>query len=202
VTTTNPDIPASAPPAPALSTATPSGGLTPEQEALIAEACTKSSVLWVRTVGSPRHHLAWHVWKDGVAYVVYGVEEQMLPLLSGQVEVVVRSKDTSSRLVTFVAQADILPARSPEWDVAAEALSASRLNARDGDRQRDRWASGTLVTRLTPVYLAASGAGDDRTPSGSVPPPESPATTVTSHQPWHLRGRASAWRAARTSRRE
>lgn len=174
--------------------------LTPEHAALIAEACSKSSVLWLRTAGSTRHSLAWHVWHDDAAYVVYGVDEQMLPLVSGQVEAVVPSKDTGARLVTFVAQADILPARSPGWEAAADALAAARLNTRDSATQRDRWASGTLVTRLTPLYLAASGAGDDATEAFAVTAPTEGATTVTSHQPWHLRGRASAWRARRAGR--
>jgi hypothetical protein len=165
--------------------------------ALIAEACNKSNVVWVRTVGSSRHQLAWHVWHEGAVYVVYGVDEQMLPLMSGQVEVVVPSKDTGARLVTFVAQADILPARSAEWEAAAAALSASRLNATDPDSQRDRWASGTLVTRLTPVHLSVAGAGDDGTESGAGTPPGSAATTFGEHQPWHLRGRARARRALR-----
>jgi hypothetical protein len=102
--------------------------------------------------------------------------------------------------VTFVAQADILPARSPEWEAAATALSASRLNATDSDAQRDRWASGTLVTRLTPVHLSAAGAGDDGTASGATVPPGSEASTVGEHQPWHLRGRARARRALRRKR--
>jgi hypothetical protein len=144
--------------------------------------------------------MAWHVWHDDAAYVVYGVDEQMLPLMSGQVEVVVPSKDSGARLVTFVAQADILPARSAEWEAAADALAAARLNTRDSDQQRDRWASGTLVTRLTPSYLAASGAGDDSTGAGATTAPQEGPTTVTRHQPWHLRGRASSWRARRIAR--
>jgi hypothetical protein len=183
---------------------TPSGmpttGLAPGDAALIAEACSKSNVLWVRTVGSTRHQLAWHAWLGGAVYLVFGVDEQMLPLLSGQIEVVVPSKDTGGRLVTFVAQADILPARSPEWEEAATALSAVRLNSTDQATQRDRWASGTLVTRLTPVHLTHSGPGDDATRSGAVQPPGSPATTVGAHQPWHVRGRAKTRRALRQSR--
>lgn len=179
----------------------PSTGLSLTDAALIAEACGKSSVLWVRTVGTTRHHLAWHVWHEDAAYVVYGVDEQMLPLMSGQVEVVVPSKETGARLVTFVAQADILPAKSDEWEAAATALSAARLNTTDPDEQRDRWASGTLVTRLTPAQLLAAGAGDDNSGSGAVPPPGSAATTVGEHQPWHLRGRAKTWRAQRATRR-
>jgi hypothetical protein len=157
-------------------------------------------VLWVRTAGSARHTLAWHVWHDNAAYVVYGVDEQMLPLISGQVEVVAPSKDSGARLVTFAAQADILPARSPEWEAAADALAAARLNTRDAGTQRDRWASGTLVTRITPLYLTASGSGGEDCPSFAAAAPVEGATTVTSHQPWHLRGRATSWRAKRAAR--
>src|SRR3954454_11302637 len=116
--------------------------------ALIAEACTKSSVVWVRTVASPRNHLAWHVWHENAVHVVYGVAEQSLPMLTGQVEVVVPSKDSRARLITFVARADLLPSGSPAWVSAADALSASRLNTRDPHRQRDRWSSAALITRL------------------------------------------------------
>jgi len=195
-----PVAPAEPSPIPGAPAATPAT-TTPEQAALIAEACSKSNVLWVRTVGSTRQHLAWHVWHEDAAYVVYGVDEQMLPLMSGQVEVVVPSKDSGARLVTFVAQADILPARSEEWEAATTALAASRLNTRDGDAQRDRWASGTLVTRLRPLYLAASGPGDDATGSYAVRAPEEGPTTVTAHRPWHVRGRAATWRARRAARR-
>ncbi|HET9658133.1 MAG TPA: hypothetical protein VFP72_22460, partial [Kineosporiaceae bacterium] len=106
----------------------------------------------------------------------------------GAVEVIVRSKDTSGRLVSFLARAEVLPARSPEWDAAAEALSAARLNARDTDAQRERWASGALISRLTPVRLLTSAPGGDDTPSGAAPVPPSPATTVGS-RPWHAGGR-------------
>ena len=171
--------------------------LSPSDAALIAEACSKSSVLWLRTVASTRHHLAWHVWHNDAVHVVYGLDEQMLPLLSGQIEVVVPSKDSHARLVSFVATAELLPAHSPDWSAAADALSAARLNTRDPLRQRDRWVSGTLITRLAPLSLTAIGPGGDLTPAGSQPAPESGAATVTGHHPWHLRGRADTRRARR-----
>lgn len=186
-----------------MSAPTPPGtttGLSPSDAALIAEACNKSSVLWLRTAGTTRHQLAWHVWHADAVYIVYGVDEQMLPLMSGQVEVTVRSKDLGSRLVTFIAQADILPARSPEWEEAATALAASRLNSVDPASQRDRWASGTLVTRLTPIHLSGSGPGADGTGSGATPPPGSDASTFGAHQPWSVRGRDKARRALRRSK--
>jgi hypothetical protein len=184
---------------------TPSGilpaSLAPGDRALIAEACTKSNVVWVRTVESGRYQLAWHAWLDGAVYLVYGVGEQMLPHLSGQVEVIVPSKDTGDRLVTFIAQAeDMLPARSAEWEEATAALAAVRLNTADPATQLDRWASGSLVTRLVPLSIVHSGPGDDTTGAGTIRPPGSPATTVGAHQPWHVRGRAKSWREIRRSR--
>jgi hypothetical protein len=165
--------------------------------ALIAEACTRTAVVWVRTVASPRNHLAWHVWHENAVHVVYGVGEQSLPMLTGQVEVVVPSKDSGARLVTFVAQADLLPSGSPAWLSAADALSAARLNTRDPQRQRERWSTAALITRLTPSYLVSAGPGDDGTPAGRMSPPETAAATVGAHRPWHLRGRAGARRAGR-----
>ncbi len=162
--------------------------LTPEQAALVAETCTKSGVVWVKPSDGVRFQLAWHVWHADAVHVVYGVDEQMLPLLSGAVEVIVRSKDTGQQAVAFLARAEVLPARSPEWEAAADALSASRLNARDTDEQRERWASGALISRLVPVRVLQAAPGDGATPSGAERVPENPATT-TGRRPWHLAGR-------------
>ncbi len=162
--------------------------LTPDQAGLVAEACAKSGVVWVKPSDGVRFQLAWHTWHADAVHVVYGVDEQMLPLLTGAVEVIARSKDNGSHLVTFLARAEVLPARSPEWEAAANALSAARLNARDTDEQRERWASGALISRLTPIRLLRIAPGDDATPSGADTVPESPATT-TGRRPWHLGGR-------------
>lgn len=162
--------------------------LTPEQAALVAEACNKSGVVWVKPNDGVRFQLAWHTWHADAVHVVYGVDEQMLPLLNGAVEVIVRSKDTGGQVVAFLARAEVLPARAPDWEAAADALSAARLNARDSAEQRERWASGGLISRLTPVRLLRSAPGDDMQTSGAVPVPPNPATT-TGRQPWHLGGR-------------
>lgn len=164
--------------------------LTPEQAALVAEVCSKSGVVWVRPADGVRDQLAWHTWHADAVHVVYGVDEQMLPLLSGAVEVTARSKDNGTRSVRFLARAELLQALSPAWEAAVNALSAARLNARDTDGQRERWASGALLSRLVPVRLLASGAGDVGTSTGSEPPARTGATTVT-WRPWHLAGRPS-----------
>ncbi len=162
--------------------------LTPEQAALVAEACSKSKVLWVRPSDGVRDHLAWHVWHDSAVYVIYGVDEQMLPVLDGATEVIVRSKDSGARLVRFLARAEVIPARTPEWDAAADALSAARLNAQNVSDQRERWATGCMISKLVPLRLLASGAGESDTPSGAASPPTTGATT-NSWRPWHFGGR-------------
>lgn len=162
--------------------------LSPEQAALVAETCSKSGVIWVQPNDGVRPQLAWHVWHDDAVHVIYGVDEQMLPLLSGPVEVTTRSKDSGVRVVRFLARAEVLPARSPEWEAAATALAAARLNARDTDEQRERWASGGLISRLTPIRVLSWGAGDGESGSGAARVPESAATT-TGRVPWHAGGR-------------
>lgn len=169
--------------------------LSPEQTALVAEACTKSGLVWVRPHDLDRAVAAWHVWHADAVHVISGVDEQYLPLLQGVVQVTVPSKDTGARLLVVLARADLLPVRSPEWEAATDALAAKRLNALDPATQRERWAAGTVVTRLTPVHLVTAGAGADDAPSGAAPPPPSPATTRGDYAPWHLGGRLG--RAAR-----
>jgi len=163
-------------------------GLTPDEAALVAEACTKSGVVWVRPSGEDRWHPAWHAWHDSAVHLVFGTGEQMLPLLTGDVDVAVPSKDTGSLLVTVRTLAEVLPARTPGWEAAADALSAKRLNATDPDRQRERWASGALLARLTPLRLLSAGPGDDGTPAGASSPVATPATTG-GRAPFHLGGR-------------
>ncbi len=163
--------------------------LTPHEAALIAEACSKSNLVWLRPEGETHRRASWHVWHDDAVHVVYGVGEQMLPLLEGFVEVVARSKDTGARLVTFQAFAERLVARTEAWEAAADALSAKRLNAVDQAGQRDRWASGALLIRLTPLRMISSGLGDDSTGDDAAEPAGSRARTV-GVQPFHLRGRA------------
>lgn len=163
--------------------------LTPAQRALIAEACTKSGVIWVRPLEDARPLAAWHVWHDDAVHVVYGVGEQMLPMLTGHVEVQVPSKDDRSLLVVFAATATVLTPHSPAWQDAATALAAARLNGvDDADTQTARWATGCLVSRLDPLTVFAAGSGPRETASPAAPPAGNPGTTLT-RRPWHLGGR-------------
>jgi len=149
-------------------------------DALVAEACRKSDVLWISLPGLPQPRAAWHVWFDGAAYLVSGDGEQELPGLEAAetVEVTVRSKDKGARLVRWLARVSRIEPRTESWDAAVRELVAKRLNLRDAGRVRERWAGECLVTRLEPTgeLLERPGAMSDE--SHAAEPLPSPATTV------------------------
>lgn len=183
---------------PGPATAVPaSPELTDEQRAVIAEACSKSGVAWLRAVDDTRRRLAWQVWHADAVHVVYGVGEQLLPMLTGHVEVSVPSKQNRSTVVVFLARARILAPDSPQWQDAAQALRSKRLNTVDTDDQLTRWAQGCLISRLDPVHVVSVGSGAADAPSGAEPP--RPATgTTTGWRPWHLGGRKGRGRSRAT----
>ena len=173
---------------------------TPEQLAVIAEACTRSGVLWVRVQGSSARHLAWHVWHEEAVHIAYGIGEQQLPMLTGPIEVSVPSKENRSTLVVFYAAARVLGAGGPDWASAAAALRASRLNASDRAGEH-RWEHEVLISRLQPIAVLALGAGTDDAPSGAVPVRAGRRST-TSWRPWHLGGRGARPQSRPESRTE
>jgi hypothetical protein len=167
--------------------------------ALVKEAGSKSGLLWVRPAPD-RAWPAWHVWLDGAAYVVSGPGEQQLPDLAGDVELVLRSKDTWARLVTVRAHATTVEPTAPDWAEVAAALKGKRLNAPDPDQLLDRWAAANTITRLD-LGRALESPGSYDESSGAAAPAPTEATTV-SWAPWHLRGRKNTRRNARKQRRQ
>ena len=154
----------------------------PLSEALVAEACAKSALVWLRAPGEQRAHAAWHVWAEGAVCLVTGGAEQPLtdaPGLSegSEVEVLVRSKDNGSRLVTFRATVTAVEPGTPQWDVVVPLLHAKRLNAPDGEEQPARWARESRVLRLDPTGQVLEQPGHLPTRSHAAEPPPSPATT-------------------------
>ncbi|GAA3591006.1 hypothetical protein GCM10022223_01910 [Kineosporia mesophila] len=172
--------------------------LSPVEAALVAEACSRSDVVWVKPGGTDRYQAVWHTWHDDAVALVYGAGEQMLPVLTGEVEVMARSKDTGAAVIGFLAHVDTLTSHTPEWDAAATVLSAARLNAVDVAQQRERWASGAVVSLLRPIAVTVAAEGDDSTPTGSLPVLGGPGTT-TEKRPFHLGSRLR--RALRLRRR-
>ncbi len=163
--------------------------IAPVEAALIAQVCTRSDVVWVRPVDEQRHNLVWHIWHDDAIAVITGEGEQFLPPLGEAVEVTARSKETGARVVTFLCRAMSLRPGTPEWDAAAQALSAARLNHSGTDEQLERWQSSATIWLLRPVNVTEAVSGTDRTPSGRMAPPQGPGTTLR-RLPFHL-GRRS-----------
>lgn len=159
------------------------------EAALLAEAASKSGLVWLRPAGQTRAWPAWHVWHEGAVHVVSGQGEQQLPPLDGPVDVLIRSKDSGARLLTVPATATTLRPDDQAWQSAAAALAASRLNSATAPADLpDQWRTSALITRLTVDRPALEGPGRYDDASGAAPPPPTTATT-SSWRPWHLRGR-------------
>lgn len=163
--------------------------------ALLGEAASKSSLLWVRPTPE-RAWPAWYVWREPSAYVVSGPGEQQLPPLTGAVDLIFRSKDTWARLLTLRATATTVPPEDPDWAEVAAALKAERLNAPDPGGLLARWAAGNTITRLTPSGGVVESPGSYDESSGAAAPAPTEATT-TSWAPWHVGGRRTTKRNAR-----
>lgn len=158
--------------------------------AVLAEAATKSGLVWLRPRGEARAWPAWHVWHDDAVVVVSGAGEQELPALDGELDLVLRSKDTGARILTVPARGETLDPDDERWAPAAEALAGSRLNSHLLPAQLPaHWRDvGAVVTRIVPVGAPTEQPGDYSTDSHAAPPPPTPATT-TGWRPFHLRGR-------------
>jgi hypothetical protein len=159
--------------------------IAPVEAALIAQVCTRSDVVWLRPVLAKRHHLVWHVWHDDSICVVSGPGEQPLPDLGETVAVTARSKETGARVASFLAESRTLTPGSDEWEAAAQALSAARLNHSDIAEQLGRWRSSGTILQLRPVNVSEAVSGTDDTPDGAMPPPRGPGTTLD-RSPFHL----------------
>ncbi|KGN33647.1 hypothetical protein N802_07455 [Knoellia sinensis KCTC 19936] len=160
---------------------------------LLAEAASKSGVLWVE-VPDAGTHAVWFVWHDDedprgtgpAAYVVSGHGEQTLPDLPDVVTVILRSKDTGGRILRLRASVREVDKATPEWDEAAEILRSNRLNA-TGDVLA-RWREGATIHVLAPHGIPEEGPGTYAAESGRVT--VSPARGTTARwRPWHWRGR-------------
>jgi hypothetical protein len=161
----------------------------PVESALVEEATRKAGLVWLTYGDRARAYPAWHVWLDGVTYVVSGGEEQSLPDIESATVVIVTvpSKDTRGRLLSWVADADRVTSDQAEWPPVTAALAAGRLNATDMGHQAERWAVESVVTALTPTGRII---GSVETPDGDAHRAQPPPTTATTlgRQPYMLRG--------------
>lgn len=170
---------------------------------LLAEAAGKSSICWVR-VRDGSTHPVWFVWHDDqdprgtgpALYVLSGHEEQFLPWLPPQVEVILRSKDSGGRLLTLTADTTQITPESPDWDRAVEVVRPARLNLVGTPEQVDaRWRGGCTIHVLTPRGQPLEHPGAYAVDSGARPVESGPTTTL-SWRPWHWRGRPRSRRGS------
>ncbi len=120
-------------------------------DALVAELARRTGVCWVRYAGHTQP--VWHAWSDDALCVVSGGSEQPFPDVpdGDRVEVVMRSKDTGGRLLTWVGRADVVHPEDERWAATTAALVAGRLNVPDLATAADGWAGTSTVRRITPV---------------------------------------------------
>ena len=126
---------------------------------LLAAAAGKAGLLWVlpdAEADRPHARPLWHVWHADAVHVVVGGGEQPDPFAGTDLATLrVPSKDTGGALVDVeVRPVDLTPG-TPEWDDAAAALKASRLNATESATLLIRWAAGSRLLRLEPAGEAA-----------------------------------------------
>lgn len=150
---------------------------TPFTSALTAELGKKSGVCWLRY--DDQDHAVWHVWLDDALYVVSGGDEQPLPGIDGltRVEVVMRSKDSGGRLITWIGAVSVVRPDDERWEPVTAALVTDRLNLADLTTAAKEWAERSVVSRIVPTggVVEAPGALDDD--AHAATPRPTPATT-------------------------
>ncbi len=148
-------------------------------QALVAETCRKSALVWLRAADATHATAAWHVFVDDAIHVVGGGDEQPLPGLAdgSEVEVTARSKDNGGRLLRFQARVVAVLPGSDAWDTVVPELHAKRLNPADGEQQPHRWARESRVLRLQPTGRLLESPGKTSRSSHAAEPVGSPAAT-------------------------
>lgn len=161
--------------------------------ALLEEATRKAGLVWLDYEGTGAPRPAWHVWREGAAYVVTGAGEQHLPGLAEAtaVTVIVPSKDSRARLVTWRGEASVVTSADDDWEPAVVALAAGRLNAPESTTLVQRWAAEATVVRLRPTGEVAEAPGRQPDGSHARAPRETLATTL-GRQPWMVGARRRA----------
>ncbi|MBW9206776.1 hypothetical protein KV102_11685 [Mumia sp. zg.B53] len=149
------------------------------RRAFVAEVAKKSGLLWI--VYADAWHPVWHVWHEDAVCVVAGGDEQPLPGIRDEREVVLdlRAKSTRAQVARVSASVEEISPDHPEWEEVTAVLAADRLNLFEADEAVARWARECVVVRLRPMELLSSpGHLDDR--AQREQPLESPARTVRS----------------------
>lgn len=149
----------------------------PFARALIAELGKKTGVCWLRYDG--REHAVWHVWLDDALHVVCGGAEQPLPGIedADTVEVVMRSKESGGRLLSWVGAVSEVRPEDEAWEAVTAALVAGRLNLDDLTTAAARWAGRSLVLRIEPTGEVGERPGELSDDAHAATPRPTTATT-------------------------
>jgi hypothetical protein len=93
------------------------------------------------------------VWADDALCLVSGGDEQRLPEIPDgeHVEVVMRSKDTGGRLLTWAGTASVVRPGDAAWTATTAALAKRRQNLRDPSTAAEDWARDSVVRRIVPT---------------------------------------------------
>lgn len=152
--------------------------------ALTAEVSKKSGVCWLRYAApgapdGPSTHAAWHVWLEDSLYVVSGGNEQPLPGIVDvdTIEVIMRSKDSGGRLLTWVGRASVVRPADDLWGPVTAALVGERLNLDDLTTAAADWAERSVVTRIEPTGTLRERPGELTDEAHLATPRQTPATT-------------------------
>ena len=134
--------------------------LSPVDAALIAEACTKSDLVWVRPLDEPRRE--GRVARVARRRGLHRLRHRRADAAAAAGRGGGRRAEQGDRRADRHASSRT-PRRSrpgPRSGTPPPSGSRpSRLNAQDPATQKDRWASGALVALLRPVWVSAAGPG-------------------------------------------
>lgn len=139
----------------------------------IGDATRRAGLVWVQPVGSATARPVWHRWHAGRAYVLTGGSEQPPPGTQTGRALVVVPGGQDERALQWWADVVVVEPGSQEWEEVAPLLSAGRLNARDVEHQRARWARECVLLRFTPD----GGLLEPHADGYLAPPLPTPATT-------------------------
>lgn len=134
----------------------------------------RSAISWLVVEGRPWP--VWHAVDGSRLYVVSGPDEQQLPVLPEQIEVILRTKDTRARVGPVPASAFRLRPGVPAWEPAITALMGARQGA-PGQQVLDRWKASCAVWAIDVDVDAPVPQPGATEPSGARPPEQTPATT-------------------------
>jgi len=154
--------------------------VTTWEQALLSDGGRKSEVAWVQlTAPQVGQQPIWLIWQDDAMTVVTGGDEQPDPgfVDGGTSVVVIRSKDKEVRLMTIEVLVHELTVHSDDWQAAAEALHAKRLNSVDGEDTTTRWRTTSRLWRLTPTGKTSEMPGAMSSDSHRAAPVATSATT-------------------------